>query len=389
MAPRTRRSLLNAATLALPVSRHRLTCYPIRVYNVVSSSRDATKVVTQFLQLLEVHSFGDIIIISITVENDGLCTVDLGFRFADDALAFWAQDGFAFSNLYWNITPIGHLERYCFVLPPRSNSTPFEDRLSRLQDACRRERLVLEAGSAMNDFESTRCLRQMEAFLLDFRSSAAFNRHGIGSDPHTTYERPTGQPGVLIQPHPTAQNWDTSLVLEDWMRSWARPVQGEPRAPKAPGGPSTSTTNSGPEGPDMRAAARKQARRNTRLQAERKHKFWSPDVLRLPDVPTKSNSGQPGDFIQGFVDIWTWYTRCSSAIQQEMQARGITTGSNDETLNELPFPSDEEARKAASLRASFAGALRAFGPSQRIYKLFGKDYSAVMGAINSLPQERE
>jgi len=99
-------------------------CYPLRIYNIDVDNQDFKVVVDIFLQMAWDNEWGEIIMISAQVEFDGTFSIDVGFRFMEDALIMWCRDGMEVDSHHWHITPQSGVVGKAYVAKTPSSDLP-------------------------------------------------------------------------------------------------------------------------------------------------------------------------------------------------------------------------------------------------------------------------
>lgn len=107
--------LCEAIQLCRFTSKSELVCYCLRISNVDVGTSDPATALNTILDLGDDENWGEIVMISIHLEVDDSWSVDLGFRFVEDALVMWSRHGKRVRGRYWNIVPIQAVLGICFV----------------------------------------------------------------------------------------------------------------------------------------------------------------------------------------------------------------------------------------------------------------------------------
>ena len=119
--------LLSNCVVGAVLDEH-LLCYPVRVSNITSPFT-----IQEMLAAVEVHDWGTVIAISAHDEPDGTISMDIGFRYVEDALLIWCSAGVRFDRRPWVFEAVTGVVGNIEILavgdaPPR----PLQDRLHRL-----------------------------------------------------------------------------------------------------------------------------------------------------------------------------------------------------------------------------------------------------------------
>ncbi|KAG8854144.1 hypothetical protein FRB91_003978 [Serendipita sp. 411] len=363
--------------------------YPIRVQNVYLGNTPASELATTFLRAIDANEFGDIILISAFPEADGLTTVDVVFRYPEDALHLWTCDGFAWSGHFWKVSPLKRLSGHIMIVPPPPIERTMEVRIARLCG-------TLQAELQLIDLNMRMCVKQMEQLLdiLESKGSTPL-ASPLASPPASPPASPTAQdPSDDTHVNPVQIDPDStgiwSLGEDDGklgvsMRGWA-----VPSAPVVP----PVTNRRVDDHIEMSASTRNQLYRGAYKLAERKYLSWlnldeGISLLPPPPPPSQTNSADtsqspnrfatsPGLMARnyvGYIQLWCWYEDCTRRICAAFQKANESPRSSFQHLNQLPNPSTFEQRRDAVVAMSFMALLSAFSPRNRLNGLYGKDYT--------------
>jgi hypothetical protein len=366
----------------------------LRFENVVLSSESPLSIIEHFLSIAKSH-FGDIILVSVTVEGDKSATVDVGFRFADEALTTWQKDGFQHGSHFWKITPIPSVRGHCYVvkpsgLPPRSKL----DRIQKLHSALELESHI--QACAVTDPITDAVSLQMREVLDELNTfdvaSASISSSG-------SYQNSHGATLGEIQPWAKPSEWTTlpRASMMAWMRTWTIPYKPKPavmsltgrrahRALKglaARAGPTSSEVKDAMDGEDLH-----QAYRATRHAARRKLECWRTlgEGIQLPPLPVDSpvEPGQARDTNRGYKELWKWYEDSLILIRSAYTASQLGLSQDaPSNLSELPRISTASQREETARRMSYAALMESFSPPERLRLLVGEAYTTVMQGVST------
>jgi hypothetical protein len=103
-------------------------CYPVRISNITSPFS-----IGSMLQIAEVNGWGDIVAISEREEADSTVSMDIGFRFVEDALMMWNRVGVKVEDRRWAFETIeGVVGFVTFLKMPETAPRSPLDRFHRL-----------------------------------------------------------------------------------------------------------------------------------------------------------------------------------------------------------------------------------------------------------------
>ncbi|KAG8823760.1 hypothetical protein FRC19_003191 [Serendipita sp. 401] len=358
-----------AASFVHPLDGIATVCYPMRVYNVFIPARTSESIAHAFHQYALDTDMGDVVLISTHVEADGLATVDIAFRFAEDALNLWAHNGHYFGGHYWRVLPLKHIGSQVTIFPTSSTLRSLDDRKHRLWRAFQRE---ADAGDNNVDI----CVEQILELFSRLDDESQVNSLAIGNDaPSGIQESP-----ILIKRPIEWSLWGGDGVLGPWMKYWS---VGPDQMPA-------------PVNLEMSGAERNQAYRDSFHTAHRKYKLWSSSGINLPTPPNRRIIGKqppnatkstdpisiPRNYL-GFLDLWNWYRACEKVLLQ-FQHNSLPGG--PQHLNQLPVPSTAEDRRTAVQYMSFNALREVFSPSELLRCLRGDMLTAVSRIIAASAQ---
>lgn len=380
-----------------------LLCYCLRISNVEVGSSEPSVALNAILEKGAFEDWGEIVMLSIHHEVDATWSIDIGFRFVEDALVMWTRHGTRFRGRCWDIVPIQAILGIGFVAQKLVDQRrSIEERVRRLklcesleelflrnqqtsysQSACHgyrlqqigmvlaqpafqphsflplNHRLSLQddwADLYLDGFDTGRCYRVAVRGLLDkMHSRIALHENDWESTPlsHPTsglFYRYQTSPYVLPRRIPR----QTSPTKSS--RKHARQNK------KRDAGPSSSK-----EPTSMTSAERTAAQRNTRHIADIKRACWNSDHIPLPSLPPRIEY----DFKAEMLQLWDWYEDCLRATREAYNKSGLTN-----------TPMNSTSMIACVQQESFFAAERSFAPAARIKKVFGQDYTEIMDAVN-------
>jgi hypothetical protein len=118
--------LLSNCIVGAVLDQH-LLCYPVRVSNITSPFT-----IQEMLTAIEVHNWGGVVVVSAHDEPDGTISMDIGFRYVEDALLMWCRAGVRFDRRPWVFEAVtgvvGNVEILAVGHAPQR---PMQDRLHR------------------------------------------------------------------------------------------------------------------------------------------------------------------------------------------------------------------------------------------------------------------
>ncbi|KAG8856878.1 hypothetical protein FRB91_000168 [Serendipita sp. 411] len=335
-----------------PIDKISLVCYPMRIYNVFIPERTPEDMTCAFRQYLLAEDFGDVVLITAHAELDGIATMDVAFRYPEDALSLWTRCGHYFGGHYWKVQPLSCMGCPLTIFPPPPVTRSLEDRRQRLQSAIDRE--VDISDDYMDD-----CVYQMLNLLALLMDESRAGDLAIDGVPTGEDENVVRAATFLIT---SSGDWSQLPDLGPWTRNWSVP----------PAKPDQKLASSEFKDLEMNGAERNKVYRHSYHMSQRKFKLWKSAGIQLPVVPKKpavnndksNNAVKSNDRptlssnFEGFLDLWNWYKKCEGAI---LMLRHISASGVGQHLNELPVPSTQEERRAAvefmsfnALEASFS-----------------------------------
>jgi hypothetical protein len=388
-AKRIQEATLTSSTA--PASSRILQCFPLRISNVDVGSSQPHMAATLMLAFAEKEDWGDIAIISIQVETDGTISVDLGFRFIEDALVMWSRNGRLNRGRYWHITPISAILGICFVSRYlTAEPLPIPERLRRLGLCHSLEERVhaehdadwshhrVQLREVMNVLVSSWEYRVDWPYypdhlqLFDQWKHIFIDGHSYGWDLYHKAQK-VGD-WMIRQVRPTPDQWTSRRALSSTivdpklddmhrntnLRNSLLTSLQEMHQPQVESPPS-------PTSADMTSTDIQLAIRTTRSHARIKFKSWSSSTLRLERVPAKAEQLAAVDQL---LEIWNWYDDCATVVREAYAISGLSS---------LPPTSNNSL--AHILEESFYAAERSFSPAERLKKVFGSTYTDLMRKI--------
>jgi hypothetical protein len=397
-APATQSDRLVAAKLRHTKLGVHLTCYPLRFENVFLPSQSPLSVIDTFLSFTPV-CFGEVILISVYIEGDRSATIDVGFRFADEALLTWQKDGFQHAGHYWRIAPITSVRGHCYVVRPRGfapRSRP--DRIRRLRSALELESHI--QACAMTDpiidvvsAQMREVLNQLNTFDLE---SASVSSSG-------SYKQLDNEELGKIQPWARPSDWTIMPggSMMTWMKTWTVPCKIMPaftsrRVQRAPVEATGTTLVADADPTSSRVVGATdgdilhQAYRTIRHTARQKIDCWHTPggEVQLPPLPANPAPGHRGarDWNEVCARIWQWYEDSLVVIRSAYTASQLGLSSEaGPNLSKLSRISTVGQRETTVRRMSYAALTEAFSPQDRLHPLSGKALANVMARIGTLP----
>jgi len=369
-------------------------CYPLRISNVCIEG--TPQIILRNLLLMAQHEgWGEILIITVQMELDETVSVDVGFRFVEDAIVMWSRHGKSHCGRSWHITPTEKVvQRKCAITrSPATNPLPLQSRLDRLLLCEALERRLCEPHVPSRQLDQLRSVitqlspdaLSMNALSIETVIKGWEDHHLNGHDRVELNSLPEpaafGQAwfwGVDCQP----SNWtmgDLSISLKNSFPFQMTPLEVSRKAPtttsikharrreKAQARPQPNM-NDPASGRSMIAVEWVTAERSTRHLAKLKHDAWN-DFFQFPQLPLKLASTQD-DLAEHLMPVWQWYDECLQVIIDY----GISSG--------LASLQDKSLSEADKVRLdSFHAARLAFGPEKRLKMVFGPDYSKMMEKV--------
>lgn len=406
-APSTKCASLIGAHLRHQTIDLHVVCYPLRFENVFfmdhSSESAALTLVQAFLDILE-DSFGDVVLLSLYREADGSSTVDAGFRFVDQALCAWQKDGFEHAGHYWKVSPITSIHGHCCMVRPRTTHTQtVAERVTAVQSRLELESYVQACN--VTDPITDAVSAQMKELLLEF-STIDVQTCAISSS--GDYPTVDGSPPCLlveIQPHATPSAWTiqpAGSTMFAWMSHWTLPRYDVPP-------PSERTGRNG------RRARKKQqlpkpipgadpaslrldipmdryevhlAYRTTYQEARTKWQLWQQPAgeIQMPSLPlsTLAQNETTRDKQNAYTALWRWYDECVAIVDTAYEASGLGSSSAAPSLQDLPIVSTSRQRVDTVRHMSYNALRNALSARERLYGLYGEEYSSVMMWVSSM-----
>ncbi|KAG8819981.1 hypothetical protein FRC19_009330 [Serendipita sp. 401] len=360
--------------------------YPMRIHNVLLAGKTTEDILPPFSRLASQQNFGDIIFLAVYFEADGLVTLDVAFRFPEDALALWVlKNGFLFEGHYWKVEPLKCMGSYIVTFPPRLQPSLYHHRCARLEKA-------IAQDTRINDPSMIMCTRQMYYLLMLLNSESVVNQYAVGATPTPAPRHVTP---VKVSQKVT---WKTMSqeTFGTWMRHWNVPEGLPVRPPLVHDVPLQTEWPNIPI--EMASKERNLAYRNSYRLACRKHTVWS--SITLPTPPPYRNHAKDENSVwplpgvtgydallhaneadtkihEGFVDLWEWYEVCRRRVSD---LRANPTGKY-EALTQLPVPSTLEDRVQASRMMSFKTFELALMPNERFARLWGWVYILIWRTV--------
>ncbi|KAG9054395.1 hypothetical protein FS842_005245 [Serendipita sp. 407] len=369
-------------------SRKPIIVYPMRLHNLRLPGRTTEKLLPSFLRLALQQDFGDIVLVAAHFEADGLVTMDIGFRYAEDAFALWVKCGFLFEGHYWNVEPLKRMGTQTVMFPPPLEPKSHQRRYSRLQN-------IISYEFEINDASMGRCMQQMRRLLADLEHPETIDLDAVGEplDPGQACSAPV----KIIEAVEWAPLSEGGLGVS--MRSWDV-ANGLLIGPQEP-----VDLAFGKQWPDvtleMSARQRNNAYRDSHYTARRKRQVWKsiglpplPPMLEDPKDETTTNSlpeiadydallytiPRDNRLYQGFVELWEWYQLCLRIVS-DIRTKSARRYNH---LTQLPTPSTLEDRICAAQLMSLKALESALLPAQRLADIRGHVYLVVWRAIASI-----
>ncbi|KAG8814797.1 hypothetical protein FRC19_001482 [Serendipita sp. 401] len=360
-------------------------CYPLRFYGVAVDESDHSLVVESMLQMAHEQDWGEVIMVSVQPEFDGTMTVDMGFRYMDDALAMWARDGLQVNDGTWCIRPYwGLLGKVYIARHLQSRQPPLPIRVSRL-------RLCEHLEASVSLLNNTR-LRQIQTCLSDLISQSGqpfplptFDvkmsltqqwQKLLLCGHASTSPVDTANLPFRVNMHPPLLmrqgSWSTSSgsVSEYQQLTYDGPLA-KVKAERTRRQHSKVNRQNATD--DTKGRVPGQADRSSRYHAKKRFNAWNSSTLSLPEPPSKVNGAS---LVQTLVDLWDWHDECIVVIDDVLSA--CSPGAGDIYPG---FEASLNDRRAFIEYQSLLSARASFGPSSRIYGLFGTKFTILMQAI--------
>ncbi|PVF91463.1 hypothetical protein CPB86DRAFT_820467 [Serendipita vermifera] len=368
-----------------PITLTNLICYPIRLSNV-----SAALSVPMIHHIMKGDHWGEVIAISSIREPDLTITVDIGFRFPDDALAMCVRDGIKFEGRYIRVQPIAHLHGTCFF-PNITFSTTTSGHYA-LRSRCERLNAYLTLEEAV-DANSPIITQMAELFTrlsgqltLDppGRSDSLKDHFPSILEAHTPLHAihkilpPSKIPRtVFISRHISTSEISTSpqanltALQEDELQfDHIIPNRPIPRRTRQQLVNRDSVDDPSSAAP-MNARERFGSLRLVFKFATEKYRVWNLPTIPL-SAPSVMAEGIPGEkLVKNLVNIWKWYD----------DAYGKVTSARDKALADpqSPFP----------LIEAYDAAVDAFSISTRRFGVYGAEYDALQEALLTLSHVKD
>lgn len=360
----------------------KLRCYPLRISNIDLPVSDPREVAQTILAIGRREGWGEIIAISVHMEVDDTVSVEIGFRFLEDAMTMWVREGKLHFGRPWHISPISSILGHCFI--PRSFTNGRRDLEERLRQLRTCEGLELRLENSMPPGPR---LVQIQRLLgnLNHPISPALSPASLESECALLFLdgsdqgcQPLNMASVnwgagWIHLYTTASNWSASSIpgalpgglFFYQIIPYTRPVQTRTKlatmhAQKRSRAYArvTALTTETLQDPnrDLLPIEQTEAKRSTWHHARLKFKAWNSDDLPLPPLPSKVTQRK---FIEQLLIIWNWYDECLDTIRLIFDQSGY--GSSPPNICQNPGAYE----RMESLRA----AERAFQRSRRLRKV--------------------
>jgi hypothetical protein len=357
-------------------------CYAVRLANVVASLS-----IPMICRIAQRDGWGDIVVISSIMEPDSTVTVDIGFRFPEDALIMCTKNGIKFEGRFISVQPISRLHGTCFF-----PSLTFSSTESGYYTLSRRyERLCTYLSLEKRICNSSPLVHQMNDLLYQFHaqtSSLSLTNTSHLTD-HLLSTLETLNPSVVIYkilPPPniprtiyisrnipsnidnhTSPTLYLQLAVSDYQRD---ELQFDQVIPNKPISQRTrqrtinrNDVNDPSTAPGMNSRERFSALRLVFKNASEKYRVWNSPTIPLPPPPTVVDD-LPGDkLIENLVTVWRWY---DTAFERIKAAKSLALADPQVSLLMI------EAYDAAA---------DAFSTSTRRFGMFGVEFDALQSAL--------
>jgi hypothetical protein len=367
-----------------PISSTNLICYPIRLYNV-----SVALSVPMIHHITQRDHWGEVVAISSTREPDSTITVDIGFRFPDDALAMCTRDGIKFEGRYIHVQPITCLQGLCFF-PNLTFSTITNGRYT-LRTRCERLNAYMTLEEAIDG--TSPLITQMEDLFTHLSGQLSPDppvRSGNLKDyfpslleAHTPLQAiqkiilPSKLPrtvfisrhidSILVSADGTSPPPAISMAFQDDELQFDsvipnRPIPRRTRQRLI----SRDTVDDPSSAAPMNPRERFETLRLIFKFATEKYRVWNSPTIPL-SPPPDIVGGVPGEkLITNLLSIWKWYD----------DAYEKTTSARDKMLADpqSPFP----------LIEAYDAAVDAFSLSTRRFGVYGAEYDALQEALLGL-----
>ncbi|CCA74941.1 hypothetical protein PIIN_08921 [Serendipita indica DSM 11827] len=404
-----RHSLVEALYMH-PSSGQTIRCYPLRIANVRLNFNTPSDAHVQFIRLAKDIQFGDIIMFALNIEVDHTLTIDVGFRFAEDAFCMWARDGCNISGNSWKISPIKSVTGKCRLATPTPAFRPKHERLRLFQDALAAE-------------SNVQCCRDTDAIDDDCHHQLGLFYPVLLDSPNTSCPSHGSSLGhgsavplfEVLHPDSTIDHWswhglDDHFGIQ-WQDSWEIPP--EPPKPPPPRNasisrlqrsglssiyiPTTSTPQFENPTHEMTGVEWRNSWRKSLHCANLKVKLWNarPDIITLPALPNFDLMAPSVDddtkdplprWLPKFIMLWRWYTDCTNLVTTAkmnlLQTEVTDSGTTATTFDQLPRISTGVQRSAVALRESWTSLEQSLSATERLHLFYGRTYLSVYLEIN-------
>lgn len=364
-----------------------LGCYPVRISNVEFRDFGPLQIVRTVLAAAKREGWGEIIAISVHMEVDDTVSVEIGFRFPEDAMAMWVRHGRLHFGRTWHISPTSSVTGHCFI--PRAFDTNRKSASERLHQLriCEAIEIRLESGQLIGPqlAQLQRLLTYLHHPVSPMVSlSILANECGLlFLTGHDLAEQPLDTTSIKLD-----TEWNrVYTVATDWTATsipgalpgglfFHQNIAYTPAPPAPPSktarkhqrqrnnanaqrqAHSTSTNITWtPQGPVL-AIERSEAKRSTWHHARLKFEAWNSTDLPLPPFPSKNTKC---DFLSSLLIIWNWYEDCLGVVRTTFDKHGY--GSSKPSFNDNPAGYER--------MESLCAAERSFQRSERLRKLPG------------------
>lgn len=376
---------------SVPALSCTLQCYPLRISNVDVGSSQPHMAATLMLAFAERENWGDIAVISVQVETDGTISVDLGFRFIEDALVMWSQNGRLHRGRHWHIIPISAILGICFISRYlTAEPLPIPERLRRLGLCHALEERVYAEHDADWSHHRVQLREVMNVLvnaweyrvdwpyypdhlqLFDQWKHIFIDGHSYGWDLFHKAQKVANW--MIRQVRPTPAQWTSKRALSSTiadpklddmhrntgLRNSLLTSLQEMHQPQVESPPDPTSAN-------MTSTDVQLAIRTTRSHARIKYKSWKSSTLQLLPVPAKAEELPAVDQL---LEIWHWYDSCATVVREAFALSGLSS---------LPATSNHTVSRV--VEESFYAAERSFSPAERLKKVFGSTYTNLMRRI--------
>jgi hypothetical protein len=385
-----------------------LSFWPLRFSGVNVQESAFDKVRDIFLHLAEVDDWGEIVIVSATAEADETMTVDVGFRFSDDALAMWSRDGLTVLGRHWNITPISKISGKCYITQagePSHRTT--SARLQRME-VCEEVQRGLEGLFPNVNADVLRIpptpllqIQMARSEILSLLKSQprldpqqehpVFTAQALSGNTITEHIELHSNTDELSQHFgifkpfylPSSDYLEEDHGLLDFHVGVFDPPlpaskYGHGRShgsrPKYVQQPVPQNLS---EERDMLLGELNWGRRTSRKRAEMNLHAWLVSQP-FPPLPKKAPNQS---FVDELVGLWKWYDECASDSRSAYIASGLSDLAD---LTSVPLDPllPIETRRNRVRQASYLAMEQSFAPSKRLQRVFGSQHREVMAAVN-------